>query len=248
MSIKRSDLLLRVSSFWWFYRWHPEVAIRYLPVVSGIKSLGENITVLEIGSGGLGIAPYLRRNVVGVDTQFHPPFHPLLKQVKGSAIHVPFGNNTYDVVISVDTLEHLKKEQRERAIGEMIRVAKKKVIIAVPSGKKSYEQDKILDVLYKQRFGSSYIFLKEQIEYGLPEEEDFTRIIKSFARRKYGTYALTITGNENLKVRSFLMKGWMTKNRVKEFFFRKLLLLFIPFLTVRKEPTYRKIFTLSFSI
>ncbi len=41
-------------------RWHPEVAIRYLPIVKQLKATSlSSGSMLEVGSGWLGIAPYL---------------------------------------------------------------------------------------------------------------------------------------------------------------------------------------------
>ena len=54
---------------------------------------------------------------------------------------------------------------------------------------------------------------------------------------------ISILNNENLKLREFLMKGWMTKNILLTIFFRKILLLAIPILRrMNNKPVYRQIF------
>ena len=111
-----------------FYRWHPEVAIRYLPIVSEIKKFPKDTKILEVGSGGLGIAPYLGRLVVGLDNNFSGPSHPLLKQKKGKGEKIPFKDSSFDIVISVDTLEHVPSEKRSLMIDEMLRVAHRECI------------------------------------------------------------------------------------------------------------------------
>ncbi len=155
-----NEFIAKISGLWFFYRWHPEVALRYLHIVEEIKKKDKNMKILEVGSGGLGIAPYLKRPVTGVDTKFDPPFHPLLKKVKASALKMPFKNNSYDIVLSVDMLEHMSKKDRIKAINEMFRIARRKVIIAVPCGKAAYEQDILLDEYYKRYLGNQFHFLK----------------------------------------------------------------------------------------
>ena len=236
-------VLTKLSGFWFWERWHPEVALRYLPIMSEIKKMGGNISILEVGSGGLGIVPYIKRPVTGADVNFYPPFHPLLKRVKADAKKLPFGNCSFDVVISVDTLEHMSASLRKNAISEMIRVAQNKVIISVPSGKLAFEQDLILDKLYKERFGKSYPFLEEQIGYGLPDKEEIRDTIHNEAKKHCKKINLRILGNENLMLRLFLMKGFINKNIFVNIFFRKILLFLIPVISrLNQDPAYRQIF------
>ena len=221
------------------YRWHPEVAIRYLPIVDEIKKM-DSVTILEVGSGGLGIAPYLNREVTGIDSDFSGPTHPLLKRIKGTGEKLPFADKSFGVVISVDILEHVPQKNREKVITEMIRVAQKEVIIATPCGNDSEKQDRVLSEIYKRKFGEDYQFLKEQLEYGLPDAKEVLSILKKLTGNKI---EINVVGNENLQVRKFLMTGWMTKNILADIFYRKLLLAFIPiFQLVNSGPFYRKIF------
>ncbi len=259
-----------------WYRWHPNVALRYLPVVERIRNLkrtvlsvrkGQSFTVLEVGSGGLGIAPYLKMPVTGVDKEFEPPFHPLLKRISGDATKLVFPNNSFDVVISMDMLEHLPKNKRRVTVLEMLRVAKKLVIIGVPCGKEAEKHDKdiaivLLDssarakALARNNGGASgrsarddegvdkgIKFLEEQVEYGLPEEIDILHYIKAAGKELGKKIEVEIKGNMNLKLRKFLMRGWMSKNVLVNVVFRKLFLFLIPmFRLLDREPFYRKIF------
>lgn len=244
--MKDSEFLIKISSFWRFYRWHPEVALRYLPLVEETKKISGNPKILEVGSGGLGIAPYLGRKVVGVDLKFDKPYHPLLKKIKASALNLPFADSSFDVVISADMLEHLEEKSREKVIDEMIRVGKKKIMIAVPCGKESLLQDKFLDHYYQSHFGKRFHFLEEQIKCGLPEKKEIYDTIWEVAKRRKKKITISVRDNENLQLRDFLMKGWMTKSFVKNIFFRKILLLFIPFLRgMNQRPVYRQLFIIS---
>lgn len=239
----KSGFLARLTGFFLFYRWHPEVALRYLPLVGEIKKLGNEPKILEVGSGGLGITPYLRKEVTGVDLEFSPPSHPLLKKVKASATKLPFKKSSFDVVLSVDTLEHLEGKDRERAISEMIRVARKKILIAVPCGKDSFYEDLLLAEFVQGRKGEALPFLEDHLQYGLPEKEEVNAMILEAARQNKKTICIIMKGNENINLHRFLLKGEMTNNFLVDFFFRKVLLFAIPLLRqMNKEPTYRQLF------
>ncbi len=229
-----------------FFRWHPEVAIRYWPIARSVKcqvSSVKEISILEVGSGWLGIAPYLGKEVVGLDEDFEGRKFGLLKQIKGSVLKLPFKRDSFDFVVCVDVLEHLQKTKREKAIREVLRVAKREVFIAVPCGKKSFIQDKKLDKRYQQVFKQPFSFFKEHLEYGLPKKEEIVQLIKLAAKREKKKVGIKIQGNENLGLRNFLMKGWMTKNIFVDFLFRKIFLFLIPFFKLwDKPPYYRQIF------
>ncbi|MEK7165831.1 MAG: hypothetical protein AAB874_03430, partial [Patescibacteria group bacterium] len=68
------------------YRWHPTIALRYLPIIDELRKNGFlNVDVLEVGSGSIGIVPYLRHQVVGVDIAFLDPIHRNLTPILGDA-------------------------------------------------------------------------------------------------------------------------------------------------------------------
>lgn len=228
-----------------FYRWHPEVAIRYLPIADQIKLISHHEPVLDVGSGGLGIAPYLGENISGLDTSFQPPIHPLIHPKIGSGEKIPFGDRSFSVVVSVDTLEHVPPQKREIILREMIRVAKTTVIIAVPTGLKSQSQDRNLAVYYQRKFGREFPFFLEHEKYSLPSEKDLEKLVTAALAKNHRTARVSFKGNENLNLRIFLMKGWITTNTLENIFQRKILLLALPaFKLFDKPPYYRTIATI----
>lgn len=100
----------------WFPNWSPDIALRYLPIADDIRKTEGINTILDVGSGSLGITPYLKRNVTGIDTTFSGPTSDYLKQINGSAIDLPFKNNSFDVSICSDTLEHVPKKIGKRLL------------------------------------------------------------------------------------------------------------------------------------
>ena len=204
---------------------------------------GGELKILEIGSGGLGIAPYLKMPVTGVDVEFRPPFHPLLTRVAGKAEKLDFADKSFDVVISSDMLEHLSPEMREKAIFEMIRVAKLGAAIGVPCGAEAAGHDRELRQEYLKIHQREFPFLKEQVEYGLPDKTDIIAYIDKSSKKLDRKIKLTISGNENMTIRKFLMRGWMSSDFLMNVFFRKILLLAIPlFRLLERPPYYRQIF------
>lgn len=238
-----NEFLAKIAGLGFFHRWHPEVALRYLPIVENLKHLEKGEEILEVGSGGLGIAPYLGRHITGADTNFQKPFHHLVKRIKASATNLPFADSSFGIVISVDMLEHLKKEERAKAIKEIFRVARKKVLIGVPCGKLSYLEDIRLQNYYISHYGKRYPFLEEQIKFGLPEKEEISGIIRDTAKILGKKIKLKVIGNENLSLHSFLMKGWMSNDFIKNIFYRKILLFALPVLKhMNQDPVYRQLF------
>lgn len=241
-----SELLAKISGFWIFHRWHPEVALRYLPIVSQIKKMkNPDLKILEVGSGGLGICPYLKRKITAVDIKFAAPNHELLKKVIASAQNLPFPDSSFDTALSVDMLEHLPGKERIQAIKELIRVTKRKVFIGVPCGKLSQDQDILLNEYFKKIHKKHFEFLQEQVSYQLPVKEEIYDTILLAAKKNKKKIAVEVSGNENLKLHLFLMRGFAQKDFLSQIFFRKILLFFVPIMRLcNGEPTYRKIFTI----
>ena len=119
----------------------------------------------------------------------------------------------------------------------MVRVARKEIIVAFPSGEESLNQDRKLSEIYRNKFGEEFLFLKEHLEYGLPDEQDVLTTLKGLTGPKA---KIRVEGNENLDLRRFLMTGWMTENILVNIFFRKVLLLTTHlFVRYQKPPFYR---------
>ena len=74
-----------------FNRWHPQLALRYLPIVRYIKNSGlVNPSILEVGSGSLGIGPYLKKEFTGADIEFSGPKWPQKNDTVGEKYGIYF--------------------------------------------------------------------------------------------------------------------------------------------------------------
>ncbi len=236
--------------------WHPKIALRYLPMAEEIKKELTNSRineftnkVLEIGSGSIGIAPYLGLPVVGVDKEFKGKSCPLLKQVVADGLQLPFADKSFDYVVSSDVLEHIDPANRKQAIAEWLRVAKKELILGFPEGEISEKHDQIIYEMFKKKHldDVAQVFFREHLKNGLPKIEDVKKNIEESMGEWNREADITIQDNLNISLREFLMKGWMTKNLFVDFFFRKIMLLLIPILRLfNQKPVYRKIIFVKF--
>jgi len=232
-----------------FWRQHPEAALRYLPVVSEIEKSGlMDPNILEIGSGSLGITPYFKRNVDGLDIDFSGPTSNFLNKIKGQADNLPFRKNSYDVVISVDVIEHLFRDVREKAIFEQLRIARKLAVIVVPIGKLSEEQDRQLYAHWNKIFKTKNQFLQEHIENGLPLVDEILVWIDKSLRKLNKRARIKSRPILNLAVRQFLMKTWISKNKYLYYLYMKGYLLLLPLLRLANFGNcYRRIFVIEFA-
>jgi len=83
---------------------------------------------------------------------------------------LPFEDDAFDYVISSDVLEHVPPPNREIFLTEMVRVTKKRSIICFPYKNPLSEQiEKQLADAWKDLRGSEHPWLKEHLEYGLPD-------------------------------------------------------------------------------
>ena len=239
-------ILHSIEKIFGVYRWHPTIALRYLPFVKIINEAKlQDHDILEVGSGGLGIAPYIKRQVVGVDVDFSPPLYSQLIGVKASGADIPFVDNSFPVVISTDMLEHLSSPDRVRAISEMLRVGRELILIGVPSGKMAQAQDARLAQIYTSQRKKEFAFFEEHAQFGLPEKDWLFATILREARKLNKRVTIENCGTLNLKIRALLMRGWISDNLFINFIFRKVFLILIPLLQLfNNPPCYRQHFVI----
>lgn len=245
------DVKAEIKKFFEKYYWrqHPEAALRYLPIVRELKKAKlEEGKILEVGSGSLGITPYLKTDIDGIDIDFSGPQTKFLKKIRGRANNLPFRKNSYDVVISVDVIEHLAKEDREKAVYDQIKVATKLAIIVVPTGELAHEQDENLNNHWQKVFKSKNQFLEEHVKHGLPTVDQILVWVDKASRKLQKNAKVTSRPLLNLHVRNFLMKTWISKNKFIYYLYLKGYLLLIPLLRhANFGNCYRRIFVIEFA-
>ena len=126
----------------WISIWHQvEEVIKLKPT-----------TLLEIGIGSgvfKIIASFYNISAKTVDID-----HELNPDYVASATELPLKNNSFDCVCAFQMLEHLPYEQSLIAFSEMVRVAKKNIVISLPDSRKLYPFS-----FYIPLIGTRYIFI-----------------------------------------------------------------------------------------
>ncbi len=131
----RSGLAGRAAVFAHRMRWDSRV--RNEPVARATRQLlgeaADEAVVLDIGSGALGLRTFLPEyTTIGADIEY--PTRAARPFVVADIAALPIRSRAVDVVTAVDVLEYLSVDARERAVRELVRVAKRGVVAAFPQG------------------------------------------------------------------------------------------------------------------
>lgn len=92
-------------------------------------------------------------------------------QTDGSSL--PFKANSFDLVCSLDTLEHVPPGNREKFLKEMLRVSKDCVVLVCPFyDEKIKLAEQITYEFYHKTFNTTLEVLGEHLQHGLPELDE----------------------------------------------------------------------------
>lgn len=178
-------------------------AARYYPITRILKShdMFEQGSVLEIGSGPVGLGRFRKVPFVGCDVSF--PFEPSwpMTPMVASATELPLKDNEFDVVVASDVLEHVPPHLRKMVISEALRVARKLVIFGFPSGRPAWESDRELLNVYVKSKRTPPGWLSEHMDAPFPESEIFEGLEGWEMRQQ---------GNESISFHSWLMQKEMS--------------------------------------
>jgi SAM-dependent methyltransferase len=128
------------------------------------------LAVLDVG-GGPGLTPrFLPADwVVVVDPT--PVDAPSLAglHVRASGLALPFQSDSFDLVLSLDSLEHVPPAGRPRYLAELLRVARRYVLVLAPFASPETERAEALLYEYvKVALHAEHAQLREHRAHGLP--------------------------------------------------------------------------------
>jgi hypothetical protein len=215
-------------------------AARYYPIVRILKAHGlfEQGSVLEIGSGPVGLGRFRKVPFVGCDISFpYEPVWPMTPMI-ASAAELPLEDKSFDVVLASDVLEHIPPELRGKVIAEALRVAGKLVIFGFPCGRAAWESDRDLLNTYVKANRTPPSWLTEHMEAQFPGPALFEGI---------DGWEIKQQGNESVAFHSWLMRSEMSGVFVRATMIG--MRIAPPLVNVLLgrgdgEPYYRQIFTL----
>jgi hypothetical protein len=216
-------------------------AARYYPIVRILKSHGlfDDASLLEIGSGPIGIGRFRKIPFIGCDLSFpFPPLWPMTPMI-ASAAQLPFKDNEFDIVLASDVLEHIPPDLRKTVIGEALRVTRKLAIFAFPSGPLAWKSDQDLYNHYLEGKMPPPGWLSEHMEAPFPGDELFQEIHGWDTRQ---------IGNESIRFHTWMMRKEMSGRFVRaSSIAMRVAPLLVEALLRRADhaPFYRQIFVLS---
>jgi SAM-dependent methyltransferase len=110
---------------------------------------------------------------------FLPDFEPVITDVAGKhsgryvvadGAALPFTDQQFDVVIALDTLEHVSSERRSHFLADVRRVSSDLVVLSAPFAHPDLElAEAAVNEFVQARFGGDFQSLDEHSEHGLPE-------------------------------------------------------------------------------
>ena len=153
-------------------------AARYFPI---IKILDENKltnshSVLEVGSGPIGLGQFRKVAFTGCDIYFPTPPEPPMQAIHGSASDLPFENRSFDAVVASDVLEHIPPEARTKVVDECLRVCRSIAIFGFPCGPSAWEIDRKLHQSYLAAGETAPVWLQEHMEHPFPTSDIFSAV------------------------------------------------------------------------
>ena len=158
-----------------------DIVLRYYTIVQQINN-SKLSKVLEVGSDDYGIAPFLDKSkkIVLFDVAFRRKNLKNVTYKTGSVLNMPFKDNSFDIVVSVDMLEHIPAKLRKKALSELICVTKHRLYLSFPADNPARERDKKVYQIFS-KIPSYHLsrYINEHIENGLPESSEVVSFFKA---------------------------------------------------------------------
>lgn len=150
---------------------------RYSTAARVVARLGgsEGRTILDVGGGPGFLELFFPGSKVAVVDRFGTHEGNF---VVADGARLPFADGAFDIVLTLDTLEHIPAEHREAFLRECRRVAGDYVVLSAPHATEGVElAEQALQAFVTARFGEVFGTLQEHIDNGLPHLEDTVRLL-----------------------------------------------------------------------
>ena len=100
------------------------------------------------------------------------PQDQLPDYVSGSGAEMPFETGAFDVVVTIDTFEHIAGADRLKFVQELCRVSKNVVVLAAPFAHPAVATvERLLNSAHERFFLKPHPWLSEHVAFGLPSLE-----------------------------------------------------------------------------
>jgi len=105
----------------------------------------------------------------------------------GSGLNIPFPDRHFEVVVSIDALEHVPRIDRSKLLRELLRATKSVLFVNFPEARSMDAQRLVLSVIANR-------FIKEHVDYQLPSQEE----VVSFLKETSPNSKVTALGHVNI--------------------------------------------------
>lgn len=146
-----------------------------------------------------------------------------------------FGQDVFDIVCSIDVLEHIEPKNRKNFFASLIKTARKRVIISAPLGTAKHQryEEEALQFLMNNNQQSQY--LEEHIKMGLPTKEEIITLAKGYKYQVFYSGYLPLT-----KYLFYILNYQLPNPKLNKFFFF-LKTTLNPFLNIVVYPLVRRL-------
>jgi SAM-dependent methyltransferase len=147
-------------------------------------------SILDVGCGPHGLScvrPELL--FVGLDVEFGERVSPTMTAIKAPPGRLPFADESFDTVLSLDTLEHIPPPQRALFVAELGRVSAGRVVLACPE-RRLEAADRLVASMIVATGLEAPAWLGEHEEFGLPREDEVVALgaaVAGFSARPFPT-------------------------------------------------------------
>lgn len=180
------DPVVRWDRFGWIeaiaYAWRIDVWFRHSHVGREIDRLAagrSRVTILDVGGAGASLSRILdphRFHITCVDLRPLKDAGSPAAYVAGDGRALPFRDGSFDLVVSIDSLEHVPEDGKWSYLLEMRRTARLGIVLHCPAfscdGRfRGHQLDREFMQRHESLFGQTDPFTREHLERGLPSVE-----------------------------------------------------------------------------
>ena len=136
-------------------------------VVEVLRPAGRALHILEVGGFPPRLDRFLPQDEILVADR---PAGGAARYLQADGTRLPFGDREFDLVASLDTLEHVSPDRRPAFLNELSRTARDFVALAAPfQMSAAREAERILFDFIRLHAGYEHAFFKEHLELPAPD-------------------------------------------------------------------------------